>query len=173
MLLDADVVIRAFELGIWDKLVAKYEVALARTVCEQEVKGYYDEAVMRQKKIDLGPYIADGRVTVADAELDWVAEVSEACRKALGSLHGYGELESVAIVKHHDRQTLFCSADGYAVQLMAVLGLAEEAISMEHLLKSVGLSRRFDGKDDIQFSEVKFRHYLKQGRIRLAQTLKL
>ncbi|MCX6842769.1 MAG: hypothetical protein NTX53_10850 [candidate division WOR-3 bacterium] len=46
VLLDADVVIRAFELGIWDKLIAKYEVVLARIVCERDVKFCDDPVTM-------------------------------------------------------------------------------------------------------------------------------
>lgn len=60
VLLDADVVIRAFELGIWDKLTAKREVVLARTVLDREVRDYRDPATGRQVLIDLKPYLTTG-----------------------------------------------------------------------------------------------------------------
>lgn len=170
VLLDADVVIRAFELGIWDKLVAKYEVVLARIVCEHDVKFYDDQVTMMRKGIDLKPYLAAGRVSVVDAPLEWTAEVEKTCRERLGGLHGQGELESIAIVKNEARDVLFCSADGFAIQLMAVLRLADKAISFERLLRSVGLSRSFASSGDLQYSEGKFKYWLRRGSVRLAET---
>ena len=170
VLLDADVVIRAFELGIWDKLTAKHEVVLARSVFSREVRDYRDPASGRRVPIDLGPDMDNGRLKVMDADLSWTAEADDVCCRRLGGLHGHGELESIAIAKHAARDALFCTADGYAIQAMVVIGLREQLISMEKLLQAAGLSRKFNTRADYQFSEAKFRKWVRLGSIRLAET---
>jgi len=170
VLLDADVVIRAFELGIWDKLTARHEVVLARSVLNREVRDYRDPASGRRVPIDLGPDLDNERLKVMDADLSWTAEVDNVCSSRLGGLHGYGELEPIAIAKHSARDALFCTADGYAIQTMVVLGLREQLMSMEKLLQTTGLSRKFDTRADYQFSEAKFKKWVRLGSIRLAET---
>lgn len=108
-----------------------------------------------------------------DADLSWTAEVENVCCRRLGGLHGHGELESIAIARHIVHDALFCTADGYAIQAMVVLGLREQLVSMEKLLQAAGLARKFDTRADYQFSEVKFRKWLRLGSIRLAETEEL
>jgi hypothetical protein len=172
VLLDADVVIRAFELHIWDRLVDKYEVVLAGTVCN-EVRDYFDPATAARKDINLKSYIADGRIKLVDAPLIWAAEIDAFCRARLGGLHGKGELESIAIVKHETRDVQFCTADGYAIRTMVLLGYGSRLVSLEKLLRSVGLSRKFETREDYQYSDARFKKCLKDGSIRRTETERL
>jgi hypothetical protein len=44
LLLDANVVIRLFEIGLWNQVLDRCEVFLSRTVIEQEVRFYHGKA---------------------------------------------------------------------------------------------------------------------------------
>lgn len=168
VLLDADVVIKAFELGIWDKLVAKTQVSLARTVYD-EVGHYFDPDTLAKKGIDLGPDSEAGRIQILDATIDTPVKLMERCRKHL-ELHG-GELESIALVADAEGEGYFCTADGNAIQAMVLLDLTEQATSLEALLARIGLSRSFDERN--QFSQAKFDFWLRRGGILKVQTAEL
>ena len=66
LLLDANVVIRLIEYGLWDQVVDKCEVLLARIVIEKEVKFYHGEK--QDQIIDLSPDEKSGRITVVEVE---------------------------------------------------------------------------------------------------------
>jgi hypothetical protein len=64
LLLDANIIIKLFHLGIWDQVVDQCDVQLARTVVE-EAHFFKDEYGDRQD-FDLKPYDKDGKITVFD-----------------------------------------------------------------------------------------------------------
>jgi len=160
VLLDADVVIWLSENGIWDQLIDRARVALARTVV-QEVDHYYDPATQAQKRISLKPYVTSKRIEIVDADKDTTRKVLEKCGKYV-SLHK-GELESVAYVAKPGSDALLCTGDGGAIRAMVLLDLNEQAVSLEEMLRRSGLARSFAGHDVYQFSEKKFRYWIKLG----------
>lgn len=170
MLLDADVVIRLFELGIWDRLVRAAQVSVARTVLD-ETMCWYDPDTMARKCIVLQPDIAEGRITVIDCDANEVAPVSAACEK-FSDLHA-GELESLAIMCRPGQSALFCTADGGAIRAAVLLDLLERTVSLEELLKQVGLGRDFSGRENQQFSERRFQQSVRLANIDKIQGMAL
>jgi hypothetical protein len=123
VLLDADVVIEAFRLGIWESLTTKMSVYVASSVAS-EAGYYFDPATGARKTINLPAEAAAGRITVIDGDAVQMGQVQNACRPFLLDLH-VGELESIAVVQTEGHS--FCTADHAAAKAMAVLGLSEQA----------------------------------------------
>src|SRR5262245_36869980 len=94
LLLDANVVIHLFKLGIWERLIAECDIHLARTVVG-EAHFYVDDEGQRHD-FDLTIYEANGSVTVFDVPL---ADV-QAFRKSFDPTYferlDDGEAESLA-----------------------------------------------------------------------------
>lgn len=65
LMLDANIVIQLFEFGIWDNVLDKTEILLARTVAEREAEFFFinDE----RHEIDLAGDISASRVSIVDA----------------------------------------------------------------------------------------------------------
>ena len=57
LLLDANIVIYLFEIGLWDKLIGCRDVLLSRIVAEREAQFFEDDAGERVY-FDLQPYTA-------------------------------------------------------------------------------------------------------------------
>lgn len=75
ILLDANVVIRLFELGIWERIAARHHVLLARTVLDESQ--FYEDAHGRQY-IDWDRWSAAGTFEVRQAP---PSEVAAYCRR--------------------------------------------------------------------------------------------
>ena len=72
VLLDADVVIEAFRQGIWDTLIARTHVHVARAIVE-EASFYPDPLTGQDRRIDLQSYIDQDRVKVLDPDEEALA----------------------------------------------------------------------------------------------------
>lgn len=66
LLLDANVVIKLFELGLWKSVIDKCEVLLARTVVDKEAEFFFDDD--GQHAIDLSEDTSSNRITVVDVQ---------------------------------------------------------------------------------------------------------
>jgi hypothetical protein len=65
VLLDANVIIEAFRVGVWDQLVERVDVAVARSVFEDESVHWFAPTTGERKYIDLARYGREGRVRVS------------------------------------------------------------------------------------------------------------
>lgn len=168
VLLDADVIIRLFELGLWDKVVAGTRVTIAKTVLEQAAH-YFDTETTARKHIDLQPAITKGLIDIIDCDATEVAPVRSACR-GFADLHT-GELESLAIMSRPGCDAHLCVADGGAIRASVMLGIVERVVSLEELLRQLNLQRSFSDRDLYQFSEARFRQMVKKAEIDKVQGL--
>jgi hypothetical protein len=162
-LLDADVIIEAFRLGIWDLLVDKASITVASTVVG-EAKHYFDPVTGERKSIDLQPYISSGKVAVRCGDTAGMTQVRTTCRPYM-ELH-IGEIESIAVVTETGLQ--FCTADHAAAKAMVLLDLGHLALSFEALLKRHGLSAKHGPMP--HFSKAAMTRWLREGGILKVQT---
>jgi hypothetical protein len=169
VLLDADVVIRLFELGLWDKLVERTRVTLAQTVYDQAAH-YFNPETQARKHIDLQPYRDENRIDIIDSDVTETAPILAKCGKH--ALLHEGELESIACVARPNTDALFCTADGGAIRTMVLLDLNDRVVSLEELLRRTNLARSFDDRDSEQFSEKKLQYWLTQASIYKIQYFK-
>ena len=139
LLLDANVVIYLFEIGIWAKVVELCDLHLARTVVD-EANFFEDERGQRQD-FDLGPYIDRHEITVFDvmpSDMDAFFEQFDV--SYLEKLDD-GEAESLAHMLKAPEEMLFCSADKIVFRVLGNLDRSTQGISLEEVLAKIGHSR--------------------------------
>jgi len=163
VLLDANVILEAFRLGIWDLLVTKAQVSIASTVVG-EVDHYFDPVTGQKTRIDLQSYITTRKVAVEQGDAVRMAAVRGACERYM-ELH-IGEVESIAVVA--DAGVKFCTADHAAAKAMALLDLSEQATSFEGVLRKHGITPKLKMKP--HFSTATMNTWLKEGSILRVQT---
>lgn len=149
VLLDTNVVLQLFELGIWQAVTQRYHLVLAETVI--------DEAQF---------FVKDGQ----RHEIDW-AQVLSACtievRGATASdIHKFcvrfdpnylekldkGEAESLTLMQS-EPQASICSADKIVWRVLGNTGQAERGVSLEELLQKMGLTKALPDRFSRRFRE--------------------
>lgn len=162
VLLDADVVIEAHALGIWQTLVERCKVLLPSIVVHDESLFFRRRAGRVLEDINLRPLLETGKVTELSATTEELASLQ--ClfdRVFIKTLHA-GETEALALLKVDKALgNWFCSGDARAIQALAMIGIPERGISLETLLRSIGLARRLRR----QFTERFFKKNLHIGQV--------
>ena len=138
LLLDADVIVFAHELDLWEKIKNAYEVHVPSTVVEIEVKFFTSKDGGR--RIDLQAEVASGQIKRMEATASEIAEAFSNFEPSfLAALHD-GEKEAIAIlVAQSSPDLVFCTGDVIAIQSAGMLGLSGKCISFEELLEKAGL----------------------------------
>lgn len=158
LLLDANIVIELFRLGIWDAFLERCDVHLSRTIAEVEVRCFKDEAGAWQD-IDLSPYITAGHITVFDVSRSQMSSLQAPFPPNYLERFDAGELEALAYLMSSEAEYSICSADSIVCKSLGFLGKGERAFSLEGILSAIGLSRRLD----IQFCEPARDRWVRQG----------
>ena len=137
LLLDANIVIQLFELGLWDKVVSQCEILLSRIVAEQEAT--YFECGDHQERIDLDTDVAQGCIRIVDVTPCDLAVFKGKFDPTYFERLDPGETESLVYLECSADPCLICSADTIVFKVMAILGRSDQAISLEEILSKVGL----------------------------------
>jgi hypothetical protein len=141
LLLDANVVLKLHELGIWPQTVAACDALLSETVVNSEVQ--FIETEEGRQYIDLGPFIASGAIKLVTTPLADVRAFKSRFKPLYIDKLDPGEAESLAyLVQHNDH--CICSADAIVWKALGALRLREQGLSLEELLQRLGLSRPLD-----------------------------
>ena len=165
LILDAGVVIRLHELGIWDHVRDQCDVHLSQIVAEDEVlfepgdEGEYGE------DIDLSPDIESNKVSIFDVAATELKDFREQFDILyLGDLDD-GEAESLTYMMKQSDEFLISSGDRIVYRVLGNLGRAEQGISLEEILNKIGLGRGVDWPYTKDFRE----KYTKQGETDMIQ----
>lgn len=164
VLLDANVIIYLFEIRAWDLLVSKCNVVLARTVLG-EVDFYIDASGV-QHRIDLQPYEDDKQFSVVDvlpSELD--AFRNTFSTEYLEKLDP-GETESLVYLlanRTHPGFQFLCSSDKIVFRVLGAKLLSEYGISLEELLKQLGIGRKVAYQFAKEFRDKSTKQGLEEG----------
>ncbi len=159
LLLDADVVIDAHRLGIWDKLIAQNRVHIGSVVLRTEV-GYYIDNRGRRRNINLMPQHRANKITELSATLVEQRVLKERFDAVFGPKLDPGETESIVILERTHELT-FCTFDQAAIIAVVLLDIGNRVISFEILLKQCGLSRRAEKKH----SEERFKQFVERAQL--------
>ena len=128
------VLVDAVKHGFLEDLLGSHEVAAAAKALA-EVRHYKGDDGAKHP-IDLGPFMAAGRLVVYSASAgDVAALLVRLKRKSLGE----GEIESLALALKHGWR--FCTADRSAVREMKDLGLLDRWVPLEELLNTLSPPR--------------------------------
>lgn len=170
-LLDAAAIIGLHEMGLWAHVTGKAEVIIPGVVADQEVRYWKKPAAggeSTQCPIDLRADAAVGRVIIQEAlALDLAQTVSELPAIVREGIDP-GELEGLTIIRQaRDPKPAFCTADRLAFHGLCHLGFGELALSVEALLRHLGLAPK--GGVSRQYSQDLFSRWIKEARIAAVQ----
>lgn len=149
VLFDADMIIKAYELGIWDTIVAQYDVFTTEYICLEEAK-YFKKKKSGKLVIKLkDEYLDTGRIKSLTADTADAKQLSRdlAAKHIFGdqllSQIDPGEHTALAVLNSKKRNDLYlCTGDGSAIIAAVVLGFAPLCISLESILSSIGVKKR-------------------------------
>lgn len=148
LLFDAGIVIGLHELGVWDKVVKNCEITLTATVAYDEVL-YWRDNSGRKKSIEIEGDIKSGRIKCVDVQLSQI----EAFRQRFSSNYldslDDGEAESLAfMLESTESSENWCisSSDAIVFKVLGRLALGHQGISLEEVLKQVGLTKKIEWK---------------------------
>jgi hypothetical protein len=141
LLLDANIVAQLFKLDLWDRVVEVCDVHLSRTVAHKEAHMYEDEEGQRQD-FDLTPYIESDEITVFDVSISQTLEFTPRFPPNYTARFDPGELESLVYLVNSPETCLISSADSIVFRTLGFLELADQGLSLEELLHTIGLSRK-------------------------------
>jgi len=160
VLLDANVVIKAHELGIWSQLTERYELLLPGIVISDEAR--YFKTTKRHKAIRLQEAVIKGQISQLSATADEFAQLYSVFASWFLETLDSGEAEALALLKANKAPgAYFCTSDAPAIRALAMMTMSEQGISMEMLLTKIGLQRNLER----QYTEDFFRDNIRQGQI--------
>ncbi|MBN1555547.1 MAG: hypothetical protein JXA11_12450 [Phycisphaerae bacterium] len=158
LLLDANIVIKLFQLGIWEQILSHCDVHLSRTIASRESKFYCDEDGV-QYDIDLTIYEQNNQINVFDVSLSQDAELTKHFDITYLERFDPGEREALAHLVTSKEQYVICSADSIVFKVLGYLSRAEQGISLEEILQRIGLRRDLTWQFSKNFRE----KYTKEG----------
>ncbi len=143
VLFDANIIIEAYELGIWENLVESVEVYVPSIVAHDEVRFVKKEIGRIPEEINLPELISHKRIFEISAEIEEMAQLDKIFDGLfLQRIHA-GEREALAILYLNKKDDLlFCTADAMPIKGIAMLQLSERGLSFERLLKTIGIQKR-------------------------------
>jgi hypothetical protein len=163
VLLDADIVIKAYEIGVWSELIDRVQIVVTSIVARDEALFYSKELGKIPEEINLLELIKEGKIselTASNTEISILLDNFD--RVFIEGLHK-GEVEALALI--YSGKALeynFCSGDKVAIQGLAMIGYSYLGISMEKLLYGVGLQKKLSHG----FTDLYFKKWLKIGNQR-------
>jgi hypothetical protein len=139
LILDANVVIRLCELGLWQAVLAGCDVHLSRIVVDDEVKYYHGKE--QDKLIDLSRDVANGQIRVFDVAAGTINDFRKRFDPTYFERLDPGEAESLAFMLGSREEYLISSADSIVYKTIGNLNMAEQGISLEEVLQKIGQGR--------------------------------
>jgi len=164
LLLDANIVIEAYKLGVWDGLLDKRDIVVPSIVAHDEARFCRKDENAIPEAIDLSRLIGLGRIREESATRSEMKTLMERFDAVfIQGLHE-GELEALAIISEEKiDDVLFCTSDKVAIQALVMINHSGLGISMEKLLQVTGFPKRLDR----QFTEAFFQEWVKKGEYNL------
>jgi hypothetical protein len=136
------VVIAAHEHDVWEQLIERHQVAVSAIIAYDEARFHSRDQLGFSKNIDLPGDIAGERIVEVSATAAEMAACLARFDSVLASNLHDGEVECLAVLLSGANDSLsFCTADKAALVAVALLGLNERCVSLESLLKSIGLQK--------------------------------
>lgn len=165
LLLDADIVIKAYQLGIWDSLKRRCRIAVVAIVAYQEAK--YFKSGRGTQQIRLSEQVAGREVCCLEATAEeLICAVADFASAFTDALHD-GEKEALALlVGGRFPEYSFCTGDINAIQAAGMLGVDSHLVSFETLIKELGLGTSLRNPLPPPLTEATLRHHIEMGKTR-------
>ncbi|MEK6677652.1 MAG: hypothetical protein AABZ47_18615 [Planctomycetota bacterium] len=157
LLLDANVIIKLFELKLWEQVIERCEIFIAETVAN-EAQFFHDD--VGQEAIDLSAYSTANKINVVSLTASDVAEFRDRFTPDYMERIDPGEAEALAYLLGSKDPCLLCSADAIVFRILGRLSCGEQGISLEEILQRTGLSTTVP----IQYRRAFRDHWTKVGQ---------
>ena len=138
VLLDADIIIKAHELDVWQKLLNSFEICVPSIVIHREAK-YFSSKQGSTFPIKLKELADNGEITEISASAQEMAHFRS-------NFHSPeiddGETEALTVLwKKNLDGYKYCTADRAAIIVSCLMDLHQHVVSMETILSSIGISK--------------------------------
>ena len=140
LLLDANIVIEISRHGLWDSVIARCEVHLARTVVD-EAQFFLDDNGDKQPT-DLTHHISERSITLFDLVPSDLAGLRAQFGPSYFEKLDPGETESLAYLLKQSDECRICSADKIVYRVLGNLHRSDQGVSLEEVLNQIGLGRK-------------------------------
>lgn len=150
LLLDAVAVVAAFRAGVWDGLVAAYEVVVSSVVMD-EAYFYEDAETGRRHPIDLAGMEAAGLIQGCEMS---IAEIDALLARFDGTLSIHaGEAEALAYLASIDEgvDIRLVTSDKAALFATALLDLGHRTLCLGDALRACGISKRLEPQHEAEY----------------------
>ena len=162
LLLDANVIIYLFEIGLWKAFTKRFDLFVSSEVA-REVTHYPDRfgnnppVNLKSEKV---------AILEIDAQKAYNAIYSTIEISSGGPDIQMGEIESIALLlKNEHSNLLFCTADVAAVIAACLLGVKERIISLEEAMIKGGMKKKIKK----HFTKDAMKKWKKKGETNLIQ----
>jgi hypothetical protein len=163
LLLDANIVIELFSLGLWDAFVKQCEVHLSEIVVGEA--DYYEDPEGTRHNIDLTSYRKSGQIQIFSHSADDLAEFKASFDPTYLEKLDPGETESLLHILSLQSEDLYlCSADAIVFRVLGNLKISEQGVSLEEVFHQFGFRRKLE----YQFTREFRRRWSQEG---LAESL--
>lgn len=164
VLLDANIVIRAHEMSVWEKLIEKVQIIIPSSVVHEAHSLFSDEQGRLPEAIDLKKLVNEQKIEELSASGEEMASfLSQFDSLFQKGLH-LGETEALSLIYlNKTPDAFFCTGDAIAIHALAMINRSEQGISLESLLKKFGLQKSLSWECTEQF----FHRELEKGKINL------
>jgi hypothetical protein len=139
LLLDANVVIKLHELGLWTHVVQRHNVFMTATVLDEA--RYYRDGEL-DVPIELATQIQQRQLTVVEMDSAVFARFKDRFSPGYFERLDPGEGEALAFLDSSAEPFLLCSSDAIVFRTLALLNRSEQGLSLEETLSGAGLSRK-------------------------------
>ncbi|HPP51807.1 MAG TPA: hypothetical protein PK777_02565 [Thermoguttaceae bacterium] len=162
ILLDANVIIKLHELGVWTEVLLHVQKRGWRLLVAETVVSEVDYFRTEEGHVPID-LTQDFQKELLD-RFDMGAESLRKFRSGFDPLYAPeldpGETECLAFLVENPESTLLCTSDSAAFRTLGLLNRSEKGISLEEFLQQIGLGRRLP----YQYTE-KFRvRYTHEGQ---------
>ncbi len=144
VMLNANVIIKLHELGIWDKILTSVDIHLAQTVISEA--HFWIDAEGDRQEIDLSADIEAKRISVFELDAVELTNFLEQFDAFYKAEIDPGEQESIAWMMRSKEEYLFCSADLAVYRILGRLGRGEQGLSLEEILQKIGFTTRLESR---------------------------
>ena len=139
LLLNANIVIKLHELGLWVQVVQRYSVILTATVFGEA--RYYREGE-DDVPIELSRQVEQHLLTVVEVDVGAFATFKDRFAPGYVERLDPGEGEALAFLDSSAEDLMLCSSDGIVFRTLALLKRSEQGLSLEETLAGAGLGRQ-------------------------------
>lgn len=140
LLLDANIIIELWRLGLWGRLVELCDIHVGKTVVGEA--DFFLDAHGNRVDIDLSGDISSQKIQVFQVEFHDLDEFRRRYDPSYLAKLDPGETEALVRLLGLPSDFRLCSADGIVFKVLANIQRGEQGISLEEVLERVGLSRR-------------------------------